>query len=274
STPVKAVPVAITTTSLPAGRVGSSYSGQLLASGGSGAYSWTVMAGTLPAGITLDASTGFLSGTPLTAGSFTFSIGAADAPDAMNRATASYTIPIALVSLPVAITTGTLPGGRESTPYSAALVASGGSGAFRWSVTEGTLPPGVVLNAATGVLSGTPTNAGTTGFTITAADAGDALNVTARAYTVTMSAAVKIYASRSLPMAAKGVPYTHTVASSNVQGMSVWDVASGKLPPGMLLNAAVGSISGTCLTAGKWTFNLRVKDASTNDSITLMLLVK
>ena len=274
ATPVAAVPVAITTTSLPDGRVSSFYSGKLLASGGSGAYSWTVTAGTLPAGVTLDAPTGLLSGMPLTAGSFSFSIAAADASDATNRATASYTIPVAPVSLAVAITTASLPGGRERTPYSATLAASGGSGAFRWSVTGGTLPPGVLLNAATGVVSGTPTNAGTTAFTITATDAGDALNVAARAYTVTMSAAVKIYSQRSLPMAAKGVPYTHTVASSNVQGMPVWDVASGTLPPGMLLNAAVGSISGTCLTAGKWTFDLRVKDVSTSDTVTLILMVK
>jgi hypothetical protein len=72
-------------------------------------------------------------------------------------------------TLPPSVSTTTLPAGTVSTPYSATLVASGGTAPYTWSVTTGTLPAGLTLSAA-GAISGTPTAAGTSTFTVTVSD--------------------------------------------------------------------------------------------------------
>jgi alpha-tubulin suppressor-like RCC1 family protein len=68
----------ITTTSLPAGEVGTAYSQTLAAAGGIPPYTWTIASGTLPDGLSLDAATGTIAGTPTTAGIYNFTIMVAD----------------------------------------------------------------------------------------------------------------------------------------------------------------------------------------------------
>lgn len=70
----------------------------------------------------------------------------------------------------VTITTASLPAGQKGVPYSATLVATGGVSPYAWTITAGQLPQGLILNAATGTLSGTPTSAGTVSLTITVTD--------------------------------------------------------------------------------------------------------
>lgn len=76
---------------------------------------------------------------------------------------------------PVAITTTTLPGGSIGSAYTATLTATGGTLPYTWNVTAGTLPAGLTLNSTTGVISGTPTGAGTASFSITVADSTGSL---------------------------------------------------------------------------------------------------
>jgi hypothetical protein len=141
-------------------------------------------------------------------------------------------------------------------------------------VTSGSLPAGLVLNATTGTISGTPTTAGTYAVTITATDAGDATNTAPVNYSIAIAAAVKVSSPRTLPAAARDVAYSYTVEAANVQGTPTWGLAGGSLPPGMTLNAATGVISGTCPKKGTWNFNVRVKDVNTDDTLTLTLQVK
>jgi hypothetical protein len=80
-------------------------------------------------------------------------------------------LPIVDTSVPPpAITTTTLPYMSYHGPYTAQLAASGGSGAYTWSVSAGSLPSGLTLNASTGAISGTPTNLNPKNFTITVSD--------------------------------------------------------------------------------------------------------
>ena len=90
-----APPLAITTASLPGGRAASAYTATLQASGGSGSNVWSVASSALPTGVTLDASTGALSGVPSVAGTFTFTLKVPDAGDASNYAIGSYSFAIA-----------------------------------------------------------------------------------------------------------------------------------------------------------------------------------
>ena len=166
---VGAPPVCVITTTLHAGRETIAYSATAQAMGGSGATTWSIASGTLPAGLTLNAATGAIAGNPTTAGSYDIGLTATDTSDPTNVATASLTIAIAAavkVSSPRAIpaaTTGVL--------YSYAMQAANVQGTAVWNLQGGALPPGITLNPATGVLSGICLTPGTYYFNARVQDA-------------------------------------------------------------------------------------------------------
>jgi hypothetical protein len=117
---VQAVPLAITTASLPTGTVSVAYSATLAASGGTLPYTWSVASGALPAGLTLNAASGAIAGTPATAGSFSFTAKVADAGSPVQTATKALSLTIATVPTAVSIWASTaVPGVVDSGPDSA-----------------------------------------------------------------------------------------------------------------------------------------------------------
>jgi len=160
-------PLVITTSSpLPMGTVGVNYSQTLAATGGSGSYTWSVSAGTLPAGLSLATATGVISGQPTTSGAFSFTIKVTDTTSATATKAFALTVnPVLLIT-----TTSPLPTGQVGVNYSQTLTATGGSGSYTWSVSAGTLPAGLSLTPATGLISGQPTTSGTANFTIQVTD--------------------------------------------------------------------------------------------------------
>ncbi len=159
-------PPQITTNSLPEGRIGQPYSARVQATGGIGALAWAVSAGALPSGLTLDQSTGVISGTPILVGTSSFTVRIQDA--AGQSATNALSITISSFNVPN-ITTTTLQEGTVGQGYNQTLHATGGLGALTWSVTGGSLPAGLTLNSA-GTISGTPAAADNSNFTVTATD--------------------------------------------------------------------------------------------------------
>src|SRR6202041_2536983 len=143
----------VTTTALPNGRINIVYTPvTLAATGGTPAYNWSATG--LPTGMTLNAGTGVLSGTPTVSGPFTVAVTLTDSSGQTANASLALLIVARLV-----ITTASLPNGRINTAYPATtLAASGGITPYTWTATG--LPTGITLNAATGVLSGTPTVSG------------------------------------------------------------------------------------------------------------------
>lgn len=92
--------------------------------------------------------------------------------DAPTDASLTQTIAVSLevASATPTIATTTLPAGTAGLSYSASLVSSGGTGTKSWSITSGSLPPGLTLNSSTGEISGTPTAAGTAELTVRVTD--------------------------------------------------------------------------------------------------------
>jgi len=167
--PPTVVPVAISTTTVPPGRATVAYSTWLQATGGSGTYTWSITGGALPAGLTLDGPSGRISGIPTTAGTYSVTIAAADAKNATNLATVTYSIAI---SAAVKITSPhTLSNARHRVFYSYQLTASNVQGTATWALVGGSLPPGMTLNASTGVISGTCNSTGTWSFSVQVTDA-------------------------------------------------------------------------------------------------------
>jgi fibronectin-binding autotransporter adhesin len=161
-------PTITTTSPLPSGTVGTAYSTSLAAIGGTLPYTWTVPPGTLPSGLNLNASTGAITGTPTTAGPFSFTVTVTD--NAAKNSSKLFSLTIAAAGSPTITTTSPLPGGTIGTAYATTLAATGGTPPYTWSVPPGTLPPGLNLNASTGAITGSPTTAGAFSFTVTVTD--------------------------------------------------------------------------------------------------------
>ena len=159
-------PLNITSTSLPEGVVNQPYQAQLMGSGGAPPYSWTVSGGNLPPGLMLSSS-GVVSGTPTSTGSFSFTVQITDSHGVFDFAQVS----LGIGTGPLSITTTQLPSGTQGVGYSATLTGSGGLRPYNWSISSGALPPGLTLDAASGVISGTPTANGVYSFTIQLTDA-------------------------------------------------------------------------------------------------------
>ena len=245
--------IVITPATLPNAAVGTAYSQTLAATGGTAPYGWAVTAGSLPLGLTLGAGTGVISGTPTLPGSATFTVTATDSTRTTGQA--AFTL---VVSGPVTITTTSLPDGTIGTPYSQTLAATGGTTPYTWAVTTGTLPAGLTLAAATGVISGTPTAAATSSFTVTVTDAG---NVTAKQALSIATAAALPVTPTSLPAAVVGTAYTQKFTAAG--GKSPYTFAlTGTLPAGFTFTASTATIAGTAAVAESGTFTITVTDAS------------
>ncbi|HEY5996935.1 MAG TPA: cytochrome D1 domain-containing protein [Candidatus Deferrimicrobiaceae bacterium] len=156
----------ITSNSLRDGNIGVAYSQALTAKGGSGpGYTWSIPVGTLPPGLTLDGTTGVISGTPTTAGKYDFTAQVTDSAAGIATKDLSITVKTKL-----AVSTTGLPGGMVSLPYTATLVAAGGTPPYTWSISVPPIPDGVTLDPATGIISGSPTLAGAFNFTVQVVD--------------------------------------------------------------------------------------------------------
>lgn len=162
--------IVVNPTTVPGGTVGVAYSGATMTgSGGTGPYTFTISAGALPSGLSLN-TTGALSGTPTAGGTFNFTVQATDSSTGPGpfSGTRAYTLVVAAPTISLPATT--LADGTAGSAYSAALnPATGGTSPYTYAVTGGALPAGIALSAS-GSLSGTPSAVGTFNFTVTATD--------------------------------------------------------------------------------------------------------
>ncbi len=209
----------------------------------------------LPPGITLNAATGVLSGTPTTPGTFNFTITATD----RNNAQVSRAFSLVVACSTVTLSPTTLPAGQLGTAYTQTLTATGG-GTPSFALSAGTLPPGLTFNTTTGALTGTPTQVGTFTFTIRATAAGGCTGT--RDYTLTIACPTVALSPTTLPDGRVGRTYQQTLTATGGGTLS-FAVSTGALPPGLSLATATGALSGTPTSAGAFTFTVRATSSTT-----------
>ncbi|MBB5339847.1 beta strand repeat-containing protein [Tunturiibacter gelidoferens] len=257
---IAAPALVINTSALPTGTQGVAYSNALAATGGTTPYSWSITAGSLPAGLSLSSSTGLISGTPTANGTFNITVTVADASNPAQTKSAALSLVIAPPAL--AITTTSVPAGTQGTTYSTALLATGGTTPYSWSITSGSLPAGLSLSAGTGVISGTPTANGTSNITATVTDASNPAQSKSVAVSLVIAPPALLLTTTSLPAGTQNTSYSKTLTATGGTAPYSWSIVSGSLPAGLSLSASTGIISGTPTASGSFSITVAVKDSS------------
>ncbi|HSB11906.1 MAG TPA: putative Ig domain-containing protein [Blastocatellia bacterium] len=256
-----AAPLSITSSQLPRGSVGATYSQNVGASGGQTPYTWSIQSGNLPNGLTLNQS-GIISGTPERPGTASFVLRLTDSVNASVTATLAITINPSALAL--SIDTASLPDGVVGEEYSQALKASGGNGPYRWELKSGNLPQGLQLSEA-GTISGTPTVSGEAQFEIRATDQGGQSLTAPLSIDVDPPPGLTILSPSGLPVAAIGVPYRYEFKATAGTAPYSWAKKKkkkkfGTLPDGLSLTSD-GILSGTPTVQATFNFTVRVEDA-------------
>jgi hypothetical protein len=255
----------LTTTSLPAGTVGSAYSSVVAASGGATPYTYS--AAGLPGGLAINAASGAITGTPalssMGTASVTIKVTDSTAPSPQSAAS---NLSIRITPATLAVVTTSLPAGAAGSPYpSTVLQASGGVTPYTWSLAAGSsLPAG--LNLTGGILSGTPAagSGGPYSLTFVVTDSSTPPQTAQTTLTLSISSGPTLsLTTTTLPNATVNTAYSSTlIAAGGVTPYTFSLAAGNSLPAGLTLSSA-GVVSGTPTKAGSTPFSVQVVDSST-----------
>ena len=257
--------LAITTTALAAATTGTAYSATVAATGGTAPYTFSATG--LPSGLSINTTSGTITGTPAQSAVGTASVVVkvqdASLPQQTATATLSLTVSAAQTNA-LSIATTSLPNGTVDAPYSALITVNGGRSPFTFSATG--LPSGLSINAITGTIGGTPAATGTATIAITVTDSTRPTSQTATAQLsltiVAGQSGTLSITTTSLPSGTVGASYSGTVTATG--GITPYAFTATGLPSGFTMNAASGTITGnpTQADVGPTTVAITVTDAT------------
>ena len=242
------------TTELSPGETGFEYNDRVRISGGTYPYTYSIAYGMLPPGLSLDASYGNITGTPTSAGSYTFSVAVEDAESAY----AEREFAIEVTEQLKIITELPIPHGTNGVSYFQSIVATGGTQPYTFTRISGTLPPGISFSS-NGNVSGTPSSTGSYQFTVQITDAS--ARIAEKTFNLEIVAPLVITTSQ-LNDGIVGEAYNQTLGVFGGYGTYCWSVYSGILPDGLSLNNTTGVVSGapTEATYGVIVFSVSDED--------------
>jgi hypothetical protein len=254
-------PLLITSTAAIANaQGGTQFHAALNATGGILPYHWKVATGALPAGLSLNANTGVISGMPMNGGNSIFSVQVSDS-SVPSPQSATKSISLAVLVFALQIIPGGLPNGQVGTSFQAALRASGGVTPYTWSVI-GSLPAGLGLNSASGAITGTPTQPGAEAFGIQVTDAAQNTVATSlNAIVAPVGIQPLAIVASPLPQATAEKAYSATLQATGGTPPYSWKIQSGLLPIGLSLSTD-GQITGMPTTASQSSFAVQVTDST------------
>lgn len=208
---VGAAPLTLDPSALADATVGSAYSKRVVADGGTYPHTYAIASGSLPAGLSFDATNGKITGTPTTHGSSPFTV---KVTDAAGRTTSQgYTITVQ--PAPIEVLDDRFANGTTGQAYSDTLSAQGGVPPYTWQIASGTPPAGLTFDGGTATLSGTPTVAADTTLDVKVTDSLGASK------TVTLPLLVTASPHSEEPLGAVSCPTTTWCMATDIDGKSI-----------------------------------------------------
>ncbi|WP_170069393.1 putative Ig domain-containing protein [Spirosoma pollinicola] len=257
--------VNLVTSTLPNGQVGTAYSRTLVTSGGTTPYTYAVSTGTLPAGLSLNPTSGVISGTPTSATTASFTIKVTDAKSCSDVAALSITTSSAPVCLlTVTATPGTCNANNNNYRVTGTISATNTTGNQSLTISVGSVTTtasltgnGPVSYTLIGLLSDGLTK---TVSVISSATACGSASVTYSAPASCTVCSLSLVTS-NLPNGQVGTPYAHTIITTGGNSPLSFSVAGGTLPEGLSLNPTTGVIAGVPTAAGSFTVTFTITDS-------------
>jgi hypothetical protein len=243
----------ISTVSLPYGTAGAAYNTSIAASGGTTPYTYNATG--LPNGLSINHTTGAITGTPAVSAEGTSPVTATVTDSTQPTAqSASANLSVTIAAPPpskLVITTASLPSGTAGVAYSASIAASGGTAPYTYNATG--LPSGLSINHTTGAITGTPA-ASAQGTSPVTATVTDSTLPTAQSASVNLSVTIAaappppppsklVITTVSLPSGTAGVAYSASITASG--GTTPYTYNAIGLPNGLSINHTTGAITGT-----------------------------
>ncbi len=251
--------------------------------GGVQPYTFNLL-GSLPPCLKLNTSSsstsGTIIGTPCGAGTFNFTIQITDSGGAPATSQA-FVITVAPPP-PLTLTPGPLPPGTIDATYSGSISTQGGVAPLAWTITSGTLPPGLSLNGGTGQIAGIPSDQSggnpnfypkTYTFFVQVHDSALPNPQTAPSspaqFSITIQGLQPLQVTTQPPLATgtTAIGYSASLNASGGVAPYTWTVVQGQLPAGLKLSSnpnGTATISGTPIIVGTSTFTVQVSDSEVN----------
>jgi hypothetical protein len=244
--------IVVTTTSLPGGQIGSSYSAQLQQSGASFPF-WSIVSGSLPTGLSMSTD-GWISGSPSSNGFFSFRVQASES--GLTPGTADLSINVGGGGT-IQIVTTSLDPAEVGVPYTGKVEATGGVPPYAFQIIQGR-PDWLLLDSA-GNFSGTPAVQGSHQLTISVFDSNFADASAILTLDVVQPQALSI--DTELPSAVTNREYFQKVVSGGVPPYQL-TITDGELPAGLSMDDA-GNLTGVPTAKGEFSFTLGASDSNT-----------
>jgi hypothetical protein len=257
------VSLSITTNAaLPDGLVNAAYSQSLSASGGTKPYTWAVSSGSLPAGVSLTASNGTLSGTPTSSGDFAFTIQVRDS--AGGSTSKKFTLS---VKNPVPAITGLTPSLAVAGDPAFTLTVNGSNfvptATVQWNGSDRTTNFISVSKLTASIPATDIASAGGASVTVKNPGPGGGSS-NSLSFQISNPAPNPITITTSSPLA-NGIvaaPYAQTLSATGGTPPYQWSISSGSPPTGIALTAGTGVLSGTPSAAGDFSFTVKISDSA------------
>lgn len=265
--------------------VGQAYSATLAVKGGTAPYTLSISSGSLPAGLTFQASNNSISGTPTKSGPSSFTVQIKDSSNVPNTVSVPQVITVSSSSSgsggfsgsgggsSLSYSGGALPNGTVGVAYSAPIAISGGVSPYQCTILSGSLPFGLRLSGCT--VSGTPVSPGAAQVKIQVTDSSNPKLTATGIETLTINPASLVVMNHTLPNGQVGVKYSSSIAIDGGTTPYSCSIVSGSLPAGLNLSGC--RVNGTPTTAGTQTVKIQVTDSgspqmSTSGDVTLTII--